>query len=286
MLHPRTSLTIMFYVILNTREKSNVILCTHEDFNCSHSLVKKMRGIRSCIKQVSNRFNTVHECAVLTLCWTDTGQRCWEHCAEVVRRDVGGYTAASRSCYVSVSSRRPGEREGGEWEEPGQYHMVEFIFLLFLCLCSPFFPLSLPSSLPLSLSLPYLLTSFLSPPSLLSFASPSSLLPPSLSSLQPWSFKLNLVTVSISRLVERETKAPGCRLCLHRASAVSQIFFTAQSPAEREGCWLVLSFLGPHLMALADCTQKLCLFFLFFYSDVLPFFLFFYAHVNCLLSFL
>ena len=238
---------------------------------------------------------------------------------------MGGFTAASRSCYVSVSSRRPGEREGGEWEEPGQYHNILSSFFVSVfplpSLSSPsllpslsslppslslsslptyLFPFSISFSFPLppffllslfpppspSLSLPYLLTSFLSPPSLLSFASPSSLLPPSLSSLQPWSFKLNLVTVSIYRLVERETKASGCRLCLHRAGAVSQIFFTAQSPAEREGCWLVLSFLGPHLMALADCTQKLCLFFLFFYSHVLPFFLFFYAHVNCLLSFL
>ena len=170
----------MFYVILNIREKSNVILCTHEDFNCSHSLIKKMRGIRSCIKQVSNRFNTVHECAVLTLCWTDTGQRCWEHCAEVVRRDVGGYTAASRSCYVSVSSRRPGEREGGEWEEPGQLHMVEFIFLLFLCLCSPssLSFLTFPSSL--SLFPTYLPLSFLLPPFFLLPLLPPSFLPLSL----------------------------------------------------------------------------------------------------------
>ena len=188
----------MFYVILNTRQKSNVILCTHEDFNCSHSLIKKMRGIRSCIKQVSNRFNTVHECAVLTLCWTDTGQRCWEHCAEVVRRDVGGFTAASRSCYVSVSSRRPGEREGGEWEEPGQYHnILSSFFVSVFPLPSLSSPSLLPSlsSLPPSLSLSSLPTylfpfsisfSFPLPPFfLLSLFPPPS---PSLSSLPTYLF--------------------------------------------------------------------------------------------------
>ena len=177
-----TAHTVIFYVILNTREKSNVILCTHEDFNCSRSLVKKMRGIRSCIKQVSNRFNTVHECAVLTLCWTNTGQRCWEHCAEVVRRDVGGFTAASRSCYVSVSSRRPGEREGGEWEEPGQYHnILSSFFVSVFPLPSLSSPSLLPSlsSLPPSLSLsslPTYLFPFSSLPSFfcLSFLPPSS----------------------------------------------------------------------------------------------------------------
>ena len=161
-----TAHTVMFYVILNTREKSNVILYTRTKTLTGRAHSSK--DVRhSCIKQVSNRLNTVHECAVLTLLDTDTGQRCWEHCAEVVRRDVGGFTAVSRSCSVSVSSRRPGEKDGGEWEEPAT-SLSSFTFSFCVSafplrsLSSPsllsslsFLPLPLPYSLPNSSSSPF-----------------------------------------------------------------------------------------------------------------------------------